>query len=115
VHPNGSIVSIIPYSKKLLSIRNKISRSLVTFYVDNAAINVNDDGSELALLEQLLEELEIDLSQHLSGLVTEVPLNRDTVSGSLIEMANSWIRADSAIVSTSTVYQFRSSSDRAWS
>jgi hypothetical protein len=46
---------------------------LVTFFVDNAAINVNGDGSELAPLEQSLEDLEIDLSQHFCGLVTEVP------------------------------------------
>jgi len=37
-----------------------------------AAVNIDGDGFELALSQELSEELEIDFSQHLGGLVAEV-------------------------------------------
>jgi len=45
----------------------------VAFFVDNAAINVNRDGSELAPVKQSLDDHEIDLAKHFCGLVSEVP------------------------------------------
>jgi hypothetical protein len=44
----------------------------VTFHVDNAAIDINGDGFELAPPQKLSEDFEIDFSQHLGSFVAEV-------------------------------------------
>lgn len=45
---------------------------LVAFHVDHTAVDINGDGFELALSQQLSEDLEVDFSQHVGCLVTEV-------------------------------------------
>jgi hypothetical protein len=56
------------------------------------AVNIEGDGFELTLSQELYEEFEIDFPQHLGRFVAEVSQERDTVSGSWVEMANSLTR-----------------------
>lgn len=65
---------------------------LVTLPVDHPAVDIDGNGIELTLSEELSENFEIDFSEHVGCFVADVPKNFDTVSGSLIEMANSLIR-----------------------
>ena len=46
---------------------------LVAFYIDYTAVNINSDDFELALSQQLFEDLEVDSSQFVGCFVTEVP------------------------------------------
>ena len=43
----------------------------MAFDIYHTAINIDGDGFELALSQKLSEEVEIDFSQHLGGLVAE--------------------------------------------
>ena len=44
----------------------------MAFDIYHTAVNIDGDGFELALSQELSEEFEIDLSQHLGGLGAEV-------------------------------------------
>ena len=44
----------------------------MAFDIYHTAVNIDGDGFELALSQELSEEFEIDFSQHLGGLVAEV-------------------------------------------
>ena len=45
---------------------------LIALVIYHTAVNIDGDGFELALSQELSEEFEIDFSQHLGGLVAEV-------------------------------------------
>jgi hypothetical protein len=45
----------------------------MAFYVNHTAVDINGDRFQLFLSQQLFENLEIDLLQHLGGFVTEIP------------------------------------------
>lgn len=45
---------------------------LVAFHVDHTAVDINGDGVELALSQQLSKDLEVDLPQHVDCFLTEV-------------------------------------------
>jgi hypothetical protein len=45
---------------------------LMAFDICHTAVNIDGDGFELALSQEVSEEFEIDFSQHLGGLVAEV-------------------------------------------
>jgi hypothetical protein len=44
----------------------------MAFDIYHTAVNIDGDGFELALSQELSEEFEIDFSQHLGRFVTEV-------------------------------------------
>lgn len=44
----------------------------MAFHVDHTTVNIDGDGFELALSQQLSEDLKIDFSQHGGRFVTEV-------------------------------------------
>jgi hypothetical protein len=45
----------------------------VTFHVDHTAVDIDGNGFELALSQQLSEDLEVDFSEHLGCFVAEIP------------------------------------------
>src|SRR5450759_1045075 len=64
------VVTVVP---KLFGIVSFCRSFLVTFHIDHTAVNIDGNGFELALSQQLSEDLEVDFSQNLCCFVSEVP------------------------------------------
>ena len=56
----------------LLGIVSFDSTFLVAFHINHTAVDINGDDFELALLQQLFEDLEFDFSQHAGCFVAKV-------------------------------------------